>query len=45
VDAVFLEHHDKHLGVHDGAGVEKLHAEKLTTAGRAEASEGGRDTD
>jgi hypothetical protein len=31
VDAVFLEHDDQHLGVHDGAGVEKLHADNLTT--------------
>jgi hypothetical protein len=44
-DAVFLEHDHEHLGVHDGAGVEKLHAGKLTTAGRAEASEGGMNTD
>ena len=30
-DAVFLEHDDEHFGVHDGAGVEKLHADILTT--------------
>jgi hypothetical protein len=28
---VFFEHHHKHLGVDDRAGVEKLHAQKLTT--------------
>jgi hypothetical protein len=39
-DAVFLEHDHEHLGVHEGASVEKLHAGKLTTAGRADASEG-----
>lgn len=30
-DAMFLEHDDEHLGVHDRAGVEKLHLGKLTT--------------
>ena len=35
-DAVFLEHDDEHLGVHDGAGVEKLHDKRLTTNGHEE---------
>ena len=32
-DAMLLEHHEEHLGVDDRPGVEKLHAEKLTTDG------------
>lgn len=43
-DAVLLEHHDEHLGIDDRAGIEKPHANKLTTIYRAEASEGGMGT-
>jgi len=32
-DAVFLEHHDEHLGIDNRAGVEKFHFRNLTTDG------------
>ena len=34
-DAVLFEHYDKHLGIDDRTGVEKLHAKKIAGAERS----------